>query len=129
MAFSIDRDVTLFDIAELGKARTRLHWWVLKEMLVNGQNFAGREDGRLVALWGVYPMGDDVGEAWFNVDLVAAKNMLPLIRHARLTRSWLPYREIVTICVSEQGKRIAKAMGFSFCEPSEFGEVWKLWTS
>lgn len=125
---SVSFPASLFDFAELGKARTALHWAILREMRDGGRSWAARdENGLLIGLFGLYPLGDGVAEAWFNVRPEAGRHMRAILSHARLTLPAQHYFEIVTICVSRDGERIAQALGFEFFETSELGDVWK-WT-
>lgn len=116
----------LFDMAELSGAMTPLTWLVAREMHAGGDVWAVRRDGELIALSGLYPLGDGVGEAWFNIKPGRSGDMLPIVRQIRLTLQGTAYREIVVFCATAAGKRIAKAAGFRFFAETDIGEVWKL---
>lgn len=117
----------LFDMAELCGARSRMQWAVAREMWAGGKAWAARNDGKLIAMAGFYPMEgqDGVAEAWFNVAPDAAGHMLEITRAIKLTIRSSGYREIVTIVRTEAGQRIAKAVGLQFFGSSELGEVWQ----
>lgn len=115
---------TIFDMAEFGGARTAMHWAILKEMHAGGQTWFVARDGDPVGLFGVYPAGDGLGEAWFNARSAAPASLLRLMRAIRLTLVDLPYREIVTICGTPEGARVASAIGFSRSGNCDIGEIW-----
>ncbi|MFK0330899.1 hypothetical protein ACIQUB_07225 [Rhizobium sp. NPDC090275] len=112
-------------MAELGGARTSLHWAIVREMWAEGETFALRLDGRLVGLFGFYPL-EGGAEAWFNVRPELAEHMLFVIRQIRLTLVTRSYPEIVVLCTSEAGRRIAALAGFRFVEKLERGEIWNV---
>jgi hypothetical protein len=120
----IKTPATIFDMAEHCGARTLLQWAVAKEMHANGETWLVSIDGEPLGLFGVYPAGDGTGEAWFNVCPKARLHMLRLVRAIRLTLIRLPYREIVTICITPEGARVAKAAGFARSGYCEVGEIW-----
>ena len=118
---------TIFDMADLGGARTAMHWAVLKEMHQNGLTWFVSFDGAPLGLFGIYPESQELAEAWFNVQPNAGLHLLRLVRAMRLTLNSLHYREIVTICGTPEGGRVAKAIGFSPSGFCKIGEIWK-WT-
>jgi hypothetical protein len=121
---AIQRPASIFDMAEHGGGRTALQWAVLKEMHQNGDSWFVSREGVPVGLFGIYPLGDGIGEAWFNVAEGAAKSMLALVRAIRLTLPATDYREIVTICTTVEGARVAKAIGFQRSGACDIGEIW-----
>lgn len=123
MALTIDHPATIFDMAELGRASTAMHWAVVKEMWSGGQSWAVRDDDRLIGIMGLYPLGDGA-EAWFNVHPDAARHMREILRRIRLTLVSSHYPEIVVLCTSKSGSRIARLCGFDFVETVERGEIW-----
>ncbi|MGI2031951.1 hypothetical protein ACRQ1B_06115 [Rhizobium panacihumi] len=110
-------------MAELGGAGTSLHWAVVKEMWSGGETFAWRHGDQLIGLMGLYPI-DGGAEAWFNVRPEAAAHMPYIIRQMRLTLASRSYPEIVVICTSAAGRRIARLVGFQFAEGVESGDIW-----
>lgn len=125
--FEIRTPATIFDMADYCNARTALQWAIAKEMHAGGQSWHVARDGVTLGVFGVYPMGEGQGEAWFNAQKQAANHMLALVRLIRLTLDGLDYREIVTICTTRQGTRIARSIGFKPGGSCDIGEVWK-WT-
>jgi hypothetical protein len=125
MTFDLDTPATIFDMAELGGARSQIHWAVVREMWAEGETFALRLDGRLVGLFGFYPV-EGGAEAWFNVLPDLARHMHFVIRQIRLTLVSSSYPEIVVLCTSEAGSRIAALAGFRFVEKNERGEIWNV---
>lgn len=123
MKYQVETPATIFDMAELAGARTQLHWAVAKEMWAGGETFSLRLDGKLIGLFGLYPI-ENGAEGWFIVTADAAKHMHYLIRQIRLTLVSRSYSEIVVLCTSEAGKRIARILGFCFVEQTERGEIW-----
>lgn len=123
MKYQVETPATIFDMAELAGARTQLHWAVVKEMWAGGETFSLRLDGKLIGLFGLYPI-ESGAEAWFIVTADAANHMHYLIRQIRLTLVSRSYSEIVVLCTSEAGKRIARILGFCFVEQTERGEIW-----
>lgn len=123
MEFVIDSPATILDMAARGGAVTQLGWAVVKEMWSGGDSWALRIDGDLVGIFGLYPI-DGGAEAWFNVSPAAAEHMRFIIRHIRLTLENASYPEIVVLCTSKAGSRIARLVGFQFVETREDGEIW-----
>jgi hypothetical protein len=120
---SVSSPATIFDMAELGGAATRLHWAVVREMWSAGETFAVRRGDDLIAIAGLYPVAQGA-EAWFNVRPAAAGSMRAIIRAIRLTLTARAYPEIVVICTTAAGRRIASACGFEFVEHCDIGEIW-----
>ncbi|MGX1496879.1 hypothetical protein ACSSV1_001915 [Labrenzia sp. MBR-25] len=120
----VESPATLPDMAELGGARTRVHWAILREMWSGGQTWAFREGEDLVGIAGIYPIADGVGEAWFNLAPAIGRNLPSLFRAIRLTLQTADYREIVVICTTRAGKVMARRCGFSFSERCDYGEIW-----
>jgi hypothetical protein len=50
--------------------------------------------------------------------------LLELVRLARLTLGNLPYREIMTVCTSREGERLARAVGLSLIGTCDNGKVY-----
>ncbi|MBZ9856751.1 hypothetical protein LB566_23445 [Mesorhizobium sp. CA13] len=111
-------------MAELSGASSRLMWAVAREMWATGTTFAIRDGAELIGLAGIYPLKPDCGECWFNVRPAGAGHMLAICRAIKLTIRASGYREIVAVCTSDAGKRIAAAAGMQFFERTEMGEVW-----
>ncbi|CDI08691.1 protein of unknown function [Agrobacterium pusense] len=120
MTYRIDTPATLFDMAELSGANTLVGWAVAREMWSGGETFAMRYGDELVGLFGLYPT-ETGAEAWFNIKEKAAPHMLRLIRDIRLTLASRSYPEIVVICTTDAGRRIAIASGFHLFESD--GEI------
>lgn len=120
---SVNSPATIFDMAELGGSTTRLHWAVVREMWATGKTFAVRDGDELVAIAGLYPV-EQGAEAWFNVRTGAAAHMLAIVRQIRLTLTAGHYPEIVVICTTDAGRRIAAACGFDFVDHCDIGEIW-----
>ncbi|MBT56221.1 MAG: hypothetical protein CMF72_22820 [Mameliella sp.] len=116
---------TIFDMAEYGGARTALQWAIVKEMHAGGHSWLVRRGETVLGLFGVYPVDEHTGEAWFNVRPAASTSTLRLLRAIRLTLHDLPYREILTICITPEGARVAAAAGFKRDAPCDMGEIWK----
>lgn len=123
MALTSTIPATLFDMAELSGAGNRLQWAVAREMWRGGETMAIREGDQLIALIGLYPI-EGGAEAWFNVHPRAGAFMPELIRLMRLTLASCEYPEIVVVCTSKAGRRIARLCGFEFVREHELGEVW-----
>lgn len=123
MKYQVVSPATIFDMAELAGAKTQLHWAVVKEMWSGGDTFTLRFDDKLIGLFGLYPI-ETGAEGWFIVTPDAAKHMHFLISQIRLTLASSSYSEIVVLCTSEAGKRIARLLGFCFIEKTERGEIW-----
>jgi hypothetical protein len=121
--FEIASPATIFDMAEMGGARSQLHWAVVKEMWSGGSTWSLRHDGNLVGLFGLYPI-EGGAEAWFNLRPDLGRSMLFVIRQIRLTLVSISYPEIVVLCTSAAGSRIAAASGFQFVEHTDRGELW-----
>jgi hypothetical protein len=127
MTLEISHPASIFDMAELIGATTRLQWAAAREMHANGRTWAVRDpQGRLILLAGLYPVDGDppAAEAWFNIAPGAGVHLLGILRVVKLTIGASQYGDIVTVCRSEAGKRIARAVGFSFYAHSTLGEVW-----
>ncbi|RUW39140.1 hypothetical protein EN739_31615 [Mesorhizobium sp. M2A.F.Ca.ET.017.03.2.1] len=124
MAITVTSPATLFEMAELSGASSRLMWAVAREMWAKGSTFAIRDGDELVGLAGIYPMTPDCGEAWFNIRPTAARHMLAICRAIKLTLRSSGYREIVAVVGTDAGRRIAAAAGLTFFEATEMGEVW-----
>lgn len=120
---SVTTPATIFDMAELGGARTQLHWAVVREMWSAGESFAIRRGEDLIAICGLYPI-EQGAEAWFNVRQEAAGSMRAIVREIRLTLTARAYPEIVVICTTAAGRRIAAACGFEFVGHCDIGEIW-----
>ncbi|MEQ9247329.1 MAG: hypothetical protein RLO21_15195, partial [Nitratireductor sp.] len=114
MNLRIQSPANLIDFAELVQARSRLMWSVAREMYDGGETWSVRHDDALLMVGGLYPFDPETGEAWFCAAPEAAPHMLSLIRAIRLTLWRSRYREIVTLVQSDAGRRIARAVGFSF---------------
>ncbi len=123
MALTVSEPASLFDMADLGGATTRLHWAVVREMWRGGETMAIRHGNQLIGVFGLYPI-DGGAEAWFNVAPDAASHMLDIVRLIRLTIISRRYPEIVVLCTSKAGRRIARLCGFHFVETVENGEIW-----
>lgn len=123
MKYQVGSPATIFDMAELAGAKTQLHWAVVKEMWSGGETFTLRFNDKLIGLFGLYPI-ETGAEGWFIVTPDAAKHMHFLICQIRLTLASCSYSEIVVLCTSEAGKRIARLLGFCFIEKTERGEIW-----
>lgn len=124
MAIVVTSPATIFDLAELGGARSPLGWRVLRLMAAQGSTWAAHDGEKLLCLAGLYPLGNGAAEAWFNIDPGAGRQALALLRLVKLTIAASGYREIVAVCGTEAGKRLARAVGMHFCEATHFGEVW-----
>lgn len=124
MTFEITSPATIFEMAELGGARTQLHWAILKEMHANGHTWTVHVDGEPIAILGVYE-ADGVAECWFNPTLRLARHMRPMIAAMRLTLATLDYPLIVVVCATEAGRRIASLAGFQFAETISDKEIWR----
>jgi len=123
MKYEVESPATIFDMAELSGSRTQLHWAVVREMWSSGETFSLRADGKLIGVFGLYPI-ENGAEPWFNVRPEAAKHMNFLVRQIRLTLASRSYPEIVVLCTSKAGSRIARLVGFRFVENTERGEIW-----
>lgn len=121
----IETPATIVDMAELSGSISRVHWAIVREMHRAGDTWAVRIDGDLVALIGLYPLGDDAWEAWFNLRPEMGKHLSELLQAMRLTVQTGKYREIATVCSTRAGKVLARRMGFSFAQTCDFGEIWK----
>ncbi len=124
MSIEITSPSTIFEMAELGGARTQLHWAILREMHSEGLTWTVHENGRPVALLGVYE-ADGIAECWFNPGPELARHMRPLISAMRLTLAALDYPVIVVVCATEAGRRIASLAGFQFAETVNDKEIWR----
>lgn len=124
MSLEISTPATLLDMAELSGASSRLAWAVVREMHSGGQTWAIHDGDRLVAIAGLYPVDEVTGEAWFNIRPDAGRHMLSIVRAVRLTIRASPYREIVVLCLTGAGSRIARAAGFSFHSTTGQTEIW-----
>ncbi|WP_156958638.1 hypothetical protein [Labrenzia sp. DG1229] len=121
----IETPANLVDMAELGGAKSRIHWSWLREMWKSGDTWAVRSDGELIALVGVYPVQGTKGwEAWFCLRRELAEHLREFITAMRLTVQAGKYREIVTICGTRAGKVMARRMGFTFAGTCDYGELW-----
>lgn len=116
---------TLVDVAELGGARSRFEWQILRDMIEDGRAQAAWLDGRPIALAGLYAIKADAAEAWFCVTPAAAPHMRAIVRAMRLTIRASPYREIVAHVGTPAGRRIARACGLSQFSETSIGEVWQ----
>lgn len=109
---TIIRPANLHDMTAHTAANNLETWPVLKDMYVKGDSWAADENGRIIALTGVYPLGGGDGEFWFWCLPDAAKAVLAFIRFGRLTLPFLGYRRLVFISPSEPGRRMARLLGF-----------------
>lgn len=126
MTVTITSPATIFELAELSHAMTRIHWQIAKDMWRKGATYAFRADGQLVALAGLFPVeGGQYTELWFSPAPAAADHMGPIVRQSRLTLARVPYRGIYTIVRTEAGQRIARLLGFRHEGNYELGEVWR----
>lgn len=123
MTLEVISPATIFDLAALAGARSRLHWAVAREMHGGGLTWALREDGETIGLFGLYPT-DGGAEAWFNVAPAAARHMGFIIRRTRLTLAHAPYPAIVVLCTSAAGVRIARACGFQFVKRTDGADIY-----
>lgn len=124
MSFKITSPATIFEMAELGGARTQLHWAILKEMHANGLTWTVHQNGEAIAILGIYE-ADGVAECWFNPTLKLSRHMRPMIAAMRLTLAALDYPLIVVVCATEAGRRIASLAGFQFAETINDKEIWR----
>jgi len=115
--------VDLADMAEHVRA-SRAQWGIIREATRTGSAWSLRQGDELLGVAGLVPIGPGQAEAWFHFRPAAAGSMRAIVRAIRLTMDASPYRAIVTLCTSKAGSRIARAAGFAFAEPSDFGEVW-----
>lgn len=120
----VESPATLLDMAELGGARTRTHWAILREMWSGGETWAFRDGEDLVGIAGIYPIGEGIGEAWFNLAPAIGSNLAGLFSAIRLTLQSTAYREIVVICTTRAGKVMARRIGLTFSERVDYGEIW-----
>jgi hypothetical protein len=111
MSYRLESPATLFDMAEMCGISSRIQWAVAREAWRSGETFALRDDDRLLGVFGLYPI-EHGAEAWFDIRPEAAPFMLRLIRDIRLTLASRSYPEIVVICHTNAGRRIAAASGF-----------------
>lgn len=126
MTVTISSPATIFELAELSHAMTRIHWQIAKDMWRKGATYAFRADGQLVALAGLFPLeGGQITELWFSPAPAAADHMLSIVRQSKLTLAQTPYRGIYTIARSEAGQRIARLLGFTRAGSVELGEIWR----
>jgi hypothetical protein len=125
MRLQVSHPASIFDMAELGGAISRTQWAVVREMHENGDTWAMRYGDELVLVLGLYPIDEVTAEAWFQFGPGASRHMVEIIRRIKLTIGSTGYRVIVTVCHSEAGKRIARAVGLTFHAPSAIGEIWK----
>lgn len=126
MARVVVAPATLVDLAEASAGLTRMQWGLVRELYAKGQFFAFRAGGELVAIAGFNPLGTDgQAELFFNPTPAARRHMPGIIHTGRLTILAAPYRDIVTVCISDAGKLFAKRLGFAFAAHSDLGEVWR----
>lgn len=125
---------TLLDMASLLGRTTPTHWRIARQMHAGGEAFAFRAGAELVAIAGFYPLPEDSAEAWFcpcraadpeNGLAAPGARASDLVRAMRLTIRQSAYRAILTVCVTDQGRRIARVLGFRPAPPSDAGEVWR----
>lgn len=137
---------TLFDVAETGGGKGWATWRLMRDMWMRGQAFAFHADGQLLATAGLYPMKPELAETlvgyplllkalrpsevgaaevWFSPGPSAGRQMLGIVRHARLTLRAAPYRRIVCNCTSHEGVRFARLSGLRFAARHELGELWE----
>ena len=122
---AVTAPASVAELAELSAVASPLWWGVARHMRDEGLTWAARdESGALLAVAGLFPMGDGKLEAWTCFAPAARKRMGGIIAAIRLTLSGLPYRDIVTICTSREGAIIARRLGFSFAMRLEQGELW-----
>jgi hypothetical protein len=121
----IEMPSTLYDIAEIAGSCHLVEWLALKEMWRGGDTLSLYCGDELLGVFGVY-LTEIGSEAWFNIRPQAAPHMRFLVRQIRLTLDARQYPDLVTVCRSENGKRIAALCGFHFGEKS--GDL-GLWTS
>ncbi len=128
MTVTITSPATIFELADLAGAMSRVHWSIAKSLARKSSTYAFRADGELIALAGLSPMaiegGGLVTELWFCPGPHAGPHVAGITRLAKLTLAKSPYRGIYTICRSEAGKRFARVLGFLPAGSSELGEIW-----
>lgn len=122
--FLIGADVV--DVADMLGVTTRFAW-IVSRMQLEQSTMVRRfvRDGRLLGLFGLYPVSMDLGECWFDVKPEAAPDMLWIARQVRLTLTGTPYPALVTVVRTQAGARIARACGFDFFERTELGDVYE----
>lgn len=121
---TINTPASLFDMAELGGANSVFAWVALKDMWASGETFAWRHNDQLVGLLGLMPEGDYV-RAWFNASDAARPHMRFIVRQIRLTLEASAYPEILTICGTDAGRRLAALAGFRFSHLHDGWEIWR----
>jgi hypothetical protein len=128
MTVTLTSPATIFELADLAGAMTRLHWSIAKGLARSSHSYAFHAGDELVALAGLLPEqlpgGGLVTELWFCPGPKAGRHMLGIVQASKLTLARSPYRGIYTICRSEPGKRLARLLGFSPAGSSELGEIW-----
>jgi hypothetical protein len=119
----IEMPSTLYDIAEIAGSCHLVEWLALKEMWRGGDTLSLYCGDELLGVFGVY-LTEIGSEAWFNIRPQAAPHMRFLVRQIRLTLDARQYPDLVTVCRSENGKRIAALCGFHFGETAGNLEIW-----
>lgn len=120
----LEEHATLLDLADLAGRCDMMHWLTLKEMRRNGDTWSLRLGEQLLGVVGVY-RSSFANEAWFAIRPQAGPHMLYLTRRIRLTLDARKYPDLVTVCRSEAGKRIARMCGFRFSLLAQNLEIWE----
>jgi len=124
MTLTVRSPSTIVDLANLSNTMDPVSWAVVREMWRVGDSFTLLWDGKAIAIANLYPMDDGGYEATFNFTPEATKHMLAIVRATRLTLIERAYPAIVTLCVTDAGARLARAVGFFHAKASPNGEVY-----
>jgi len=130
MACRLVSPALIADAAECCGLVNPIVWSIVKHQLAHGESWALRdEQDRALVIVGAFPNEGwpDGGwrEAWFITSPLAAQRPLAVIRAARLTMSDPQYRGIRAVIVTHDGRRIAKAAGFTFFGWQDGLEIWE----
>lgn len=123
MALTVHTPADTLDLAAVMGRTSNVLWHTAREAMRAGESWAVRDGDTTVMAGGLFRLSDTVAEAWFWPGAEAGRRIHALIGHMRLTLQASPYREIITIARTPEGRVLARRLGFEPIGPTAFGEM------
>jgi hypothetical protein len=127
LTLTIHQPATQVDLACCAVTTTLQVWAMAKVQLRLGPSWAIRfPDGEAVMCGGYIFRDEETCDAWFMASPKASRHMLAIVRAIRLTGIPRPYRRAIVFVTTPEGRRIARACGYSYlCERDDGMEVYE----
>jgi hypothetical protein len=125
---TIHMPATQVDLAACAAGVTTVTQWALARVQVRlGYSLAIRdESGGALAVGGYVYRDDETCDAWFMAAPAAGRRLLAIVRLIRLTGIPGPYRSAIAFVTTPEGRRLVRAIGFSYAAERPDGmEVWR----